>query len=138
MEINKETLTQLETKDVPELPRQAVRVQKFAAGVDLARILLFMIGGFIVLSIAVWVLFEIRSGNAIAMASHDTTVSVPVSSPSPLQVQTPVEKLWEDRIALRRFWLEVFEKVLLQALIPLLAAVFGYTFGTHQSRSRET
>lgn len=130
-------LTQLKTKDVPEVPPQAVRVYKFTAGVDLARLLLFMIGGFILVSIAVWVVFELRSSAAIVAISHDTEVSSPVPSESPAIAHTPLEKLWEDRVALRRFWLEVFEKVLLQVFIPLLAAVFGYTFGTHQSRPRD-
>lgn len=43
-------------------------------------------------------------------------------------------KINEHRVAMHTFWIQVAQLILLNLLLPLLTALFGYTFGTQQAQ----
>jgi hypothetical protein len=48
------------------------------------------------------------------------------------------QKIQDQRQSLHLFWIQAAQLILLNLLLPLLTALFGYIFGTQQGSGKST
>ncbi len=115
--------------------------EKDKAGVNLAKIVLSFIGGFLVLSMILLVFYEQKYDSVdveslrTLMESEGATaeeVSKLAQSLTDLQVA-----LKEERDSYREHWADFNQLALLNLLLPVLTAILGYVFGSRQGASDE-
>lgn len=71
---------------------------------------------------------------AILEAVRAAALDASANERSALLAGEAVGKIGEQRQQLRAFWLQAAQLLLLNLLLPLLTALFGYVFGTQQSQ----
>ncbi len=114
-----------------------------AAGVVLAKIVLGMVMGAILLLAGYLVAIDLTQGAGVAQAYDSLVTRAAAGGPDTaeqLRVLGDLAKqLGEQRAAFRAFWLQMAQLILLNLLLPLLTALLGYIFGTTQAvRARNT
>ena len=105
-----------------------------ASGVELARWVLVIMSGFIVIAIG-WLAFsELIYAYELTHTSN-FIVLTDGSKPEAAEaaVKAIAEKITADRTSFHEFWLKVLQVVLLNVLLPVLTALLGYVFGTRQN-----
>jgi hypothetical protein len=108
-------------KDVtpPAAPAPTKMPPLSRAGVDLANLLLFMIAVFVVIAV-IWIWMAESNYSAWLVHTH-------------VRGDPSLESMASAEGSFREFWLNIFQIVLLNVLLPVLTAILGYTFGSSQS-----
>jgi len=105
------------------------------AGVGLAKLVLSLIAGVLVIIFALAAVDEFHTPQFM----EDAYVKALSASLSDAKIQNPVSsdailtKIIDARSAAREFWLKLAQLILLNLLLPVLTAILGYTFGSKQS-----
>jgi hypothetical protein len=108
--IDKNLLQKFGRKDVPEVPRGAVRAYKVTAGVELARFLLFIMCGFTIIAVAILIATERRAADDVGKLSQSTALTAAGSVDGSAPAQTSLDRTWQDRLAVRKLWAEILRK----------------------------
>jgi hypothetical protein len=114
----------------PELPISGMP-PVVGAGVKLARLVLCIAAGSIVLLVAYLVFMDLVIARDVSSAYKQVAAAGVVNA----QVAgESAGKINEQRVAMHAFWIQAAQLILLNLLLPLLTALFGYIFGTQQAQ----
>lgn len=78
-----------------------------------------------------------KLGQCIAVADslRQAALSAAATAMTAQAAGESVGKIQEQRQSLHQFWIQAAQLILLNLLLPLLTALFGYIFGTQQARA---
>lgn len=124
-----DTLKKTEPKDVPVqgMPPLA------QAGVNLAKWVLVILSGFMIVAVVVLVWSEGKS-LSVAETSYSQLSNPGTSTEAATVVKELIDRLDAQRKAFREFWLQFAQMVLLNLLLPVLTGILGYVFGSREGR----
>ncbi len=103
------------------------------AGVDLAKWVLVIVSGFMIVAVAVLVWSESKS-LSLAETGYSQLSNPGTSTETATAVKEMIDRLDAERKAFREFWLQFAQMALLNLLLPVLTAILGYVFGSREGR----
>lgn len=132
-----EEVTPLVIEALPETKTTDAPVQGLSpiaqAGINLAKWVLVILSGFMVVAVAVLLWSESKS-LSLAETGFSQLSSPGTSTETITPVKELIDRLDAERKAFREFWHEFAQMVLLNLLLPVLTAILGYVFGSREGK----
>lgn len=126
-----------QAKDVrPPAPKVTELPPRTRAGYTLARGVLWIISTFLGIVLLLLIVSEWQRASALdAFYSELRPTAANVDSTGIARFDVVAQRMQEERAEFRKFWLDMVQLILLGALLPVLTALLGYIFGTHEKES---